>query len=332
VSFRICIVGCGNWSTSQHGPSYARYAATHPDTELVACCDIDEDKAAAYREKFGFARHRTDYVAMLDAEKPDAVCVLMRPNTTCEVSCRILEMGYPVLTEKPPGETVEQIDAMIAAADASGAPTQVAFNRRYMPLMRELKQRLAARFGPADVQHVRYDLIRVGRKDPDFSTTAIHGIDAARHLADSDYAHVRFRYRELPDLGPGVANILLDCTFASGATGHLSFLPVTGILAERGTVYAHDHTFVLHVPQSPSGVDFPGWVRHFEKGELKGELAGPDVSGGDEGFVLNGVYAENESFFEDIRGGRRPRDDLKVARQSVEIAQYVRERRTEYTA
>jgi myo-inositol 2-dehydrogenase/D-chiro-inositol 1-dehydrogenase len=332
MSLKICVVGCGNWSRSQHGPSYARYAATHPDTELAACCDIDEERAIRYRDQFGFARHCTDYVAMLEAEKPDAVCLLMRGGEpTCELACRILEMGYPLITEKPPGDTTEQIDAMIAAAEASGAPNQVAFNRRYMGLMRELK-RISDGLKPSDIQHVRYDLVRVGRRDLDFSTTAIHGIDTARHLAESDYARIRFQYRELPDLGPGVANILMACTFESGATGHLNFLPVTGMLVERGTVYAHDHTFVLHVPQSPGGVDFPGRVQHFEKGELKMERAGPDVSGGDEHFVLNGVYGENESFFEDIRNGRRPEYDLKTARQSVEVAQCVRERRTEYQA
>jgi predicted dehydrogenase len=35
MSLRICIVGCGNWSSSMHGPSYAKYAATHPDSELA---------------------------------------------------------------------------------------------------------------------------------------------------------------------------------------------------------------------------------------------------------------------------------------------------------
>jgi len=330
MSFKICVVGCGNWSRTQHGPSYAKYAASHPDTELAACCDIVEEKAIAYRDKFGFARHYTDFVAMLDAEKPDAVCLLMRGRLTCELSCKILEMAYPMQTEKPPGETTDEIDQMIAAADASGAPTQVAFNRRYMPLMRELK-RLMDGIEPPDIQHIRYDLIRIGRTDPDFSTTAIHAIDVARHIAGSDYAEVRFHYRELPDLGPGVANILLDCTFHSGATGQVNICPVTGVVVERGTVYAHDHTFVLHVPQSPDGVDFPGRVQHFERGELKAESAGPEVSGGEEHFVLNGVYAENESFFDDIRSGRRPEYDLKTARQSVDIAQYVRERKTEYT-
>ena len=45
-------------------------------------------------------------------------------------------------------------------------------------------------------------MTRVDRRDPDFSVTAIHGIDAVRFLARSDYAHVRFRYQEHPTSGP----------------------------------------------------------------------------------------------------------------------------------
>ena len=38
------------------------------------------------------------------------------------------------------------------------------------------------------LRHVHYEMTRVDRRDPDFSTTAIHGIDAVRFLAGSDYA------------------------------------------------------------------------------------------------------------------------------------------------
>ena len=48
--FKICTVGCGNMSTSGHGPSYAKYKKDYPDTCLAACCDLDESKAKEYAE------------------------------------------------------------------------------------------------------------------------------------------------------------------------------------------------------------------------------------------------------------------------------------------
>lgn len=329
MGFKVCAIGCGNLANYCHGPSYARYAASHPDTELVACCDLDETKAIRFRERFGFSRHYTDLERMLRAESPDAVCLIVPVALTCELSCIILGMGYPLLTEKPPGRTTEEIDRMIHAADASGAAAQVAFNRRYTPLVRELKRLLSESVAPSQIQHVRYDLTRVGRTDADFSTTAIHGIDAARFLADSDYAGVRFHYQVLPELGPTIANIYMDCTFVSGATAHLSFCPLAGVVVERATLHAHDHTFYLSLPMW-NALDTPGRLQHLEKGELKLKVSGLDISEGGEQFELNGFYGENACFFDDIRNGRRPAGDLRCARQSVEVAQCVRERRSEY--
>ena len=330
MTFRICTIGCGHIATGYHGPAYRRYVATHPDTELAACCDLDEARARQFAECFGFARHYTDLEAMIETERPGAVCMMVSEPFTCEVACRVLRFGVPLMTEKPPGRTTDEIERMIAAAEASGAPTQVAFNRRHLPLARLLRSQLAG-LDPAQIQHVRYDLTRIGRTDADFSLTAIHGIDAVRYLAGSDYAHVRFHYQELPEFGPTVANIFMDCILVSGGTAHLDFCPVAGVVVERATIYAHDHTFFLNIPIW-NGFDAPGRLQHLERGTLIAEVDGITASSGSEDFILSGFYAENASFFDDIRSGRRPTDDLRSARQSVEVAQCIRERVSEYHA
>ncbi len=329
MPLKIVTIGCGSMATAAHGPSYARYAATHPETELAACCDLDSDRAARFRERFGFQRSYTDFEAMLDAEQPDVVCLVAPVERTCALACAILERGYPLLMEKPPGRTTVEIDRMIAAAEAGGAVTQVAFNRRYTPLLRELKRLLTERFAPSEIQHIRYDFTRVNRRDEDFSTTAIHGIDAVRFLAGSDYASLQFHYREYPQLGPGVANLFLDGTFDSGATTHLNFCPVTGALVERATVHAQDHTFYLDLPLQGS-LDFPGRLQHIERNERKLDITGLELAESSEMYEINGFYAENTAFFDAVRNGTTPEGDLRSARQSVEVAQYLRERRPDY--
>src|SRR5262249_38673574 len=156
----------------------------------------------------------------------------------------------PLLVEKPPGRTGEEVDRLIAAAERGRpgrpVPHQVALNRRYVPLVAELRRRLLA--GSARVQHVHYEMTRVDRRDPDFSITAIHGIDAVRYLAGSDYAHVRFRYHEMPEFGEGVANIFMDAVLTTGTTAHLAFCPVAGVSVERAVVHVSRETFFLHVP------------------------------------------------------------------------------------
>jgi len=318
-------------SQSGHGPAFAKYAASHPHTELAACCDLDAAKAASYRQRFGFARHYTDVPEMLNTEKPDAVCLIAPVNVTCELSCRIMEMRYPLLMEKPPGMNVGETDRMIAVAERCGVPNQVAFNRRYTPLIRELKRRLATQFQPGEIQHLRYDFTRIGRKDVDFSTTAIHGIDTVRFLAGSDYRYIRFRYQALPQFGATVANIFMDCEMASGATAHLNFCPMSGAVTERATVHLHDNTFFLNIPVWKA-FDAPGRIQHVVKDAIQSDLSGTEISDGAEAFELGGFYGENAAFFEDVRAGRHPAGDLRSARQSVDVANCIRERRDEYRA
>jgi len=326
---KLATIGCGEHATGSHGPALALYAARHPGTELQACCDLDPGKAERYRARFGFARAYTDLRRMLDTERPDAVSLVAPVERTCELACSILDWGFPLLLEKPPGRTVAEVDQMIVAA--GGTAHQVAFNRRFAPLLRELKRELHARVAPAELHHVRYEMTRVGRRDPDFSTTAIHGIDAVRYLAASDYAQISFRYQPLPGAGAGVANIFLDAVMASGATAHLAFCPVAGVVIERAAVHARDHTFYAHVPMWDA-FDAPGRLQHLERGELRRDVLGHELAELDQAFVHGGFYGEYVAFLDSLRAGQAPSPSLKEARQSVAVADCIRERRPEYHA
>jgi len=331
MAFRVCVIGCGSLSTSAHGPALRRYAQRHEGVSLAACCDLDRAKAEAYRSAFGFARCDVDFREMLARERPDAVCLMAPVDRTCELSCAVLGMGFPLLMEKPPGLNRAECVAMIAAAEKAGVPNQVAFNRRYAPLVRELKARLEGTVQPADIQNIRYDFFRINRRDADFATTAIHGIDTVRFLAGAPYRRVQFRYQEFPALGPTVANLFMDCEMASGATAQISFCPVTGVIIERATVSLFDHTFFLNIPIWRA-FDSPGRLQHLVRGELVADVDGGALDGAGEMYIASGFYGENASFLDDLRAGRRPTGDIRSGLQSVEIADAIRQRRSAYEA
>jgi predicted dehydrogenase len=253
--------------------------------------------------------------------------VLVVPEPiTCAVACDVLGRGIPLLLEKPPGRTLAELDRIRAAAGT--IPHQVALNRRYSPLVRETRRRLDAHGGPDALQHIQYEMTRVDRRDPDFSATAIHGIDAVRFLSGSDYDQVRFRYRELPELGPGVANIFLDALMTSGATAQLSFCPVAGVVVERATLHLQDESFYLRIPMW-SAYDSPGRLEHVQKGRLAAEVLGdPEAPS----FVLGGFDAETEAFFDALAAGRAPSPSLAEARQSVAVAEKIQQREREFSA
>lgn len=330
---RFCLIGCGEHGVSSHGPSLALYATSHPGLELAGCCDADGARAERFRERFRFARAYTDVEAMLDAERPDAVALVVPVSLTCPIGTRVLSRGIPLLLEKPPGETVSDVDRLAASAreggrDGHAVPHQVAFNRRYVPLVAMLRDRVERLPAASPVQHVRYEMVRVNRRDPDFSTTAIHAIDAVRFIAGSDFAEVRFRYQPLGGLGEGVANIFMDAILRSGATAHLSFCPVGGVVIERVQLHALDHTLLVEIPMW-GGYDTPGRLVHLERAAVVEDVRG--ACGSDvPAVVLGGFYGEYEAFFDGLAAGRPLAPSLEGSRQSVEVAEAMRARRKEW--
>ena len=325
---RLVQIGCGEHARVAHGPSQRRLARERPDLQLAGCCDLDLVRAESFRAEFGYARAYADPVAMLDVERPDAAVVVVPVERTVEIGSLVLERGLPLLLEKPPGSTIPEVERLMAAADRRRVPHQVAFNRRYAPLVRELRRRIAA---GGSLQHLHYEMTRVDRRDSDFSITAIHGLDAVRYLAGADYAEARFRYREQPELGPGVANILVDAVMSSGATAQLAFCPVAGVLVERATVHAGEESFFVQVPMW-GGVDSPGRLVQYTKGKLVSEVSGSVCGDGTALFELGGFYRETAAFLDALAAGQRPSPDLRESRQSVAIAQQIRDRRPEFRA
>jgi myo-inositol 2-dehydrogenase / D-chiro-inositol 1-dehydrogenase len=321
----IAVIGCGWISHSSHGPAYLEYAHTHPAALLLAaCCDNQLERALDFRDRFGFLRAYSDPFQMLERERPDIVCLNVPPDRLSELGCAVLRRGHALLSEKPPGLSVAEVDRLIAAARESGALHMVAFNRRFMPLAVELKARLAA--GPTP-EHLVIQMARIGRTDANFATTAVHAIDLARFLAGSDFQELRFQYQELPELGSGVANFTLDGRFASGVTAQLSFQPISGTNIERSAVYARGHAFFL---EANNGPDAPGRLRHYLQGQLVADLDAAQFCGRSDDCFLNGFYQEDAAFFDAVQAGVQPVHTFQSCRQSIEIMACLTERRASY--
>jgi predicted dehydrogenase len=322
---KICTIGCGGHSQCAHAPSFKKYAELYPDTILAACCDLNEERARAYMCHWGFERYYTDLDKMLDCEKPDAVCLIAPESLTAFLAEKVLEKGYPLILEKPPGRTLEELRHLIEVAEKKKVPNMVAFNRRYHPVIKSMKGILSNNFTLKDIHNIRYEMYRVNRREDNFWATAIHGIDVVRYIAGADYQKISFHYQELPEIGTGVCNFYMDCTFTTGATAQLSFCPVSGKMMENMTIHLLDHSYFLDIKYGTSGS-----LVHYQCGQITDDAGLADISYGNEDFDRCGYYQENEEFFNIIRAGRIPEGDLKTAAQSVEIAECVANRVPEY--
>lgn len=101
--------------------------------ELVAVASRDRKKAAEYAQTWDIPRSFDSYEAMLDSDAIDAVYISLPNHLHAEWTIYALEHGKHVLCEKPFAITLEEVDAMIAAAESTGNVLTEAFMYRHHP-------------------------------------------------------------------------------------------------------------------------------------------------------------------------------------------------------
>jgi predicted dehydrogenase len=122
---RVAVIGVGHL-----GKHHARILGDLPDANLVAVVDTNAERAAAAAAASG-ARALADYRDLFG--QVDAVTVATPTELHHEVALPFLERGISVLVEKPITRTLDEADALLAAAAASGATLAAGHTERYNP-------------------------------------------------------------------------------------------------------------------------------------------------------------------------------------------------------
>lgn len=128
---RIGVIGCGGIANTKHMPAEKR----NPAAELVAFCDVVEERALKAREDFGTPECAvyTDYRQLLQDKSIDAVLVLTPNNAHCRITVDALDAGKHVLCEKPMAMNYAEAKEMLAARDRSGKVLTIGYQNRFRP-------------------------------------------------------------------------------------------------------------------------------------------------------------------------------------------------------
>ncbi|KRC66512.1 dehydrogenase [Aeromicrobium sp. Root236] len=124
---------------------------------LTAICGRNEDAAGDVARRFGWESVETDWRALLTRDDIDVIDICTPGNTHAEIAIAALEAGKHVLCEKPLANTVEEAEAMAAAAAEAakhGVRAMVGFTYRRTPAVAFARQLVAeGRIGT--IRHVR---------------------------------------------------------------------------------------------------------------------------------------------------------------------------------
>ena len=126
--FRIGIIGCGGIANGKHMPSLKKL----PDVEMVAFCDIIEERAIKAAKDFGTpdAKYYTDYKELLKDESIDIVHVCTPNREHSFITVDALEAGKHVMCEKPMAKTSKEAKEMLDAAKRTGKKLTIGYQNR----------------------------------------------------------------------------------------------------------------------------------------------------------------------------------------------------------
>jgi predicted dehydrogenase len=179
---RIGIIGTGNISHS-HMAGYKNL----DNVEVVAVCDINEERVKNYAKQYGVEHAFTDYNEILKLDL-DGVSVTTWNKAHAGATITALKAGKHVLCEKPLAMTVDEALEMQKTAEETGKLLMVGFVMRFekkAQLLLDLFQK--GRFGQIYFTKVSY-LRRVGNPCGWYGDKSLSGggplIDVGPHVVD----------------------------------------------------------------------------------------------------------------------------------------------------
>ena len=136
---KIGIIGCGGIATGKHLPSLAKLS---DKIEMVAFCDIIEEKAVDCAKRFGTpdAKVYTDYKELLKDESISVVHVLTPNRSHSFITVDALEAGKHVMCEKPMAINSAEAKKMLDAAKRTGKKLTIGYQNRFRDDSMYMKQ------------------------------------------------------------------------------------------------------------------------------------------------------------------------------------------------
>ena len=125
---KVGIIGVGI-----QGSLHAWIYSTLPNVELVAVCDIVEERAREVAKKYGAKEYYTDYNEMLRKADIEAVSITVPDHLHKTPAIAAIEAGKHVLIEKPLATNSKDAKEIVDTAKKCGVKLMVNFANRWSP-------------------------------------------------------------------------------------------------------------------------------------------------------------------------------------------------------
>jgi len=130
-ALRLLVIGAGPAADALHLPVLARLR-DRGEVALTLVCDLQHERAAAARGKFGFQEDSGAAVAALERPDIDAVYIFGSAQLHYEYGRLALRNGKHLFVEKPVAPSFEQARELAELAGAQGLIAAAGLNRRFL--------------------------------------------------------------------------------------------------------------------------------------------------------------------------------------------------------
>jgi phosphoglycerate dehydrogenase-like enzyme/predicted dehydrogenase len=295
---RALIVGAGETSALMHLPVLARLR-DRGRLALVEICDVRLDRAAAARQKFGFARSSGDAVSALRQADIEAVYLFGDARMHHDLGMAALGCGKHLFVEKPIAPSHAEACEMAEAARGRGLIAAGGHNRRFYRSFAEVRRRggkAGWRYAEAVFHKPAAGVSPPFGASSWLSANGIHALDALVFVMGGLPEHMTAvadaeRYSALMRWPDGAQGVFL-CNNTAG---------------ERREAYA------FHAPGETCRIDDDGL-----------RIAGP---GGARAIALpalgDGFEAEHAAFLDAVEQRAEPSNSLTTLAPSLRLAELI---------
>ena len=221
MNLRVAIVGMGGI-----GDIHAGVYDADARCQVVAVCDICQEKAAAAGQRFGcpsftsvdemVARSRIDIASVCTAGKENG-------GDHYEPTMTLLNAGIAVLGEKPISNEIPKAREMVSLAEEKGLRYGINLNHRFTPAaVRARKWVDDGRLGEVNIINMTMWIDNPIESSPHFHMRALHphSIDVMRHFCgDVTKVHAFFKRGSGRKIW---SNVQANMLFENGIIGHLT--------------------------------------------------------------------------------------------------------------
>lgn len=145
---RIAVVGAGGFAKGMHLPNLSKLDKLY---HIQAIVTRTGHNAVATAKQFAASYASSDYKDVLDDPEVDAILLATRHHLHTEMALQALQKGKHVLVEKPLALTTQALDKIAAfyeENDTNAPMLLTGFNRRFSPIMQQIKQIVTQRSNP----------------------------------------------------------------------------------------------------------------------------------------------------------------------------------------